>query len=147
MLFDMGAPLGLRPAGAAAVMMCRIESGMIMGEPEYDDSMTPFECRMGWRASNGSFQRLETNWKSPLMLAVSQKSSRPRFTNLNELKYAHNFYIPRPQLSNYQRPMMIPNSSSRTGPRFNSSSSDTSVRAWRSRSQVNRWSRSSTQIA
>ena len=29
-------------------MMWRIESGMIMGELEYDETMTPYECRMGW---------------------------------------------------------------------------------------------------
>ena len=47
-LFEVGAPSGLLPAGAAAVMMCRIESGMIMAEFEYDESMTPYDCRMGW---------------------------------------------------------------------------------------------------
>ena len=47
-LFEVGAEFGLLPAGAAAVMMCRIESGMIMAEFEYDESMTPYECRMGW---------------------------------------------------------------------------------------------------
>lgn len=34
--------------GAAALMMCRIESGMVMAEVEYDHTMTPFECRLGW---------------------------------------------------------------------------------------------------
>ncbi len=47
-LFAVGTPKGLRAAGAAVVMMCRIESGMIMGGLEYDDSMTPYESRMGW---------------------------------------------------------------------------------------------------
>lgn len=47
-LFDAGTPHGLLPAGAAAVMMCRIEAGMIMGEVEYDHTMTPYDCRMGW---------------------------------------------------------------------------------------------------
>ena len=47
-LFETGAPLGLKAAGAAAVMMCRIESGMIMAGLEYDHTMTPYECRMGW---------------------------------------------------------------------------------------------------
>lgn len=47
-LFEVGSPLGLLPAGAAAVMMCRIEAGMIMAELEYDHTMTPYECRMGW---------------------------------------------------------------------------------------------------
>lgn len=47
-LFEAGYPMGLLPAGAAAVMMCRIEAGMIMAELEYDHTMTPYECRMGW---------------------------------------------------------------------------------------------------
>ena len=29
-------------------MMARIEAGMVMGEVEYDHTVTPFECRMGW---------------------------------------------------------------------------------------------------
>ncbi len=47
-LFIVGEPLGLLPAGAACVMMCRIEAGLIMGEVEYDHTMTPYECRMAW---------------------------------------------------------------------------------------------------
>lgn len=45
---DAGGDLGVRPFGAAALMMCRVEAGMIMGELEYDDTVTPYECRMGW---------------------------------------------------------------------------------------------------
>ena len=40
--------LGGAGCGAAALMMCRIESGMVMAEVEYDHTMTPFECRLGW---------------------------------------------------------------------------------------------------
>lgn len=39
---------GVATCGAAALMMCRIESGMVMAEVEYDHSLTPFECRLGW---------------------------------------------------------------------------------------------------
>ena len=52
-LFEAGGGDGLLPAGAAAVMMCRIEAGMIMGELEYDETMTPWECRMGWAVDLG----------------------------------------------------------------------------------------------
>ena len=52
-LFEAGSGDGLLPAGAAAVMMCRIEAGMIMGELEYDETMTPYECRMGWAVDLG----------------------------------------------------------------------------------------------
>lgn len=45
---DAGENLGVRPFGAAALMMCRVEGGMIMGGLEYDHTVTPYECRMGW---------------------------------------------------------------------------------------------------
>lgn len=43
-----GQDLGVQPAAAAALMQVRVEAGMIMGELEYDETTTPFECRMGW---------------------------------------------------------------------------------------------------
>ncbi len=52
-----GAPFGIQPIAAAALMMCRIEAGMIMGELDYDDTVSPFECRMGWAIDDkGPFQ-------------------------------------------------------------------------------------------
>ena len=47
-LFAAGDDLGVTACAAAALMMARIEAGMVMGEIEYDHTMTPFECRMGW---------------------------------------------------------------------------------------------------
>jgi aminomethyltransferase len=48
-LLEAGASLGVRPIGAAALMMARIEAGMVMGEGlEYDESVTPWECNLGW---------------------------------------------------------------------------------------------------
>jgi aminomethyltransferase len=52
-VLDAGRPLGLVPFSAAALMMCRVEGGMIMGGLEYDDTITPFECRMGWAVDFG----------------------------------------------------------------------------------------------
>ena len=43
-----GASHGLRAVGGAGLMMARIEAGLIMGGLDYDDSSTPWECRMGW---------------------------------------------------------------------------------------------------
>lgn len=43
-----GSDLGVTPFGAAALMMCRIEAGLVMGDLEYDHTVTPFECRLGW---------------------------------------------------------------------------------------------------
>jgi aminomethyltransferase len=43
-----GQKYGLRPVGGAGLMMARIEAGLIMGGLEYDETSTPWECRMGW---------------------------------------------------------------------------------------------------
>lgn len=47
-LWDAAVDAGGHPFGAAALMMCRVEAGMIMGGLEYDHTVTPYECRMGW---------------------------------------------------------------------------------------------------
>jgi aminomethyltransferase len=52
-LMEAGAPYGLRPVGAAAIMMVRIEAGMVMGEVEYDEQTSPWECRLGWAVDLG----------------------------------------------------------------------------------------------
>lgn len=43
-----GQDLGVQACSAAALMMARVEAGMIMGELEYDHTVSPYECRMGW---------------------------------------------------------------------------------------------------
>jgi aminomethyltransferase len=45
---EEGQALDLRVWGADALMMCRIEAGFVMLDLEYDGTMTPFECRLGW---------------------------------------------------------------------------------------------------
>lgn len=57
-VFEAGADQGVQAIGAAALMMCRIEAGMIMGDLEYDATVSPFECRMGWSVDldKGPFQ-------------------------------------------------------------------------------------------
>lgn len=47
-IFEAGQDLGVQACAAAALMMCRVEAGMIMGELEYDHTVSPYECRMGW---------------------------------------------------------------------------------------------------
>lgn len=47
-LVEAGRPHGLRPVGGAALMMARMEAGLIMGGLDYDESHSPWECRMGW---------------------------------------------------------------------------------------------------
>jgi aminomethyltransferase len=61
-LFAVGEPLGLIPVGAIAVMMVRIEAGLIMGDGlEYDATVSPFECGLGWTIDfeKGDFQGRE----------------------------------------------------------------------------------------
>ena len=59
-----GTDAGVRLVGAAALMMCRVEAGMIMGELEYDHTLSPFECRMGWAVDfdKGPFQGRDALW-------------------------------------------------------------------------------------
>ena len=53
-VFAAGEDLGIRAIGAAAIMMLRIEAGMVMGEGlEYDDTVSPWECNLGWAVSEG----------------------------------------------------------------------------------------------
>lgn len=47
-LVNAGEGLGTAPCGAAALMMCRIEAGMVMAHLEYDETSSPFDCRLGW---------------------------------------------------------------------------------------------------
>jgi aminomethyltransferase len=47
-LMEAGEPFGLRPVGVAAIMMIRIEAGMVMGEFEYGPDTSPWECGLGW---------------------------------------------------------------------------------------------------
>ena len=47
-LMEAGAEFGIRPVGGAAIMMVRIEAGMVMGEFEYDTRTSPWECGLGW---------------------------------------------------------------------------------------------------
>ena len=45
---DAGAECGMRPVGVAAIMMIRLEAGMVMGEFEYDQDTSPWEAALGW---------------------------------------------------------------------------------------------------
>ena len=45
---EAGAEYGLRPVGVGAVMMIRLEAGMVMGEFEYDETISPWEASLGW---------------------------------------------------------------------------------------------------
>lgn len=47
-LFDAGREHGLTAAGASTVMTARVEAGMMMGDLDYDNTVTPYDCRLGW---------------------------------------------------------------------------------------------------
>ena len=68
-----GAELGATMCGAAALMMCRIESGMVMAGLEYDDSSTPFDCRLGWAVD---FDKGEFLGREALLLARENAPDR-----------------------------------------------------------------------
>ncbi|HWI22972.1 MAG TPA: glycine cleavage T C-terminal barrel domain-containing protein, partial [Baekduia sp.] len=60
-LISEGAQYGIRPVGVGAVMMLRIEAGMIMGELDYDQGTSPWEATLGWAVDleKGEFQGRE----------------------------------------------------------------------------------------
>ncbi|MSO41212.1 MAG: aminomethyl transferase family protein [Solirubrobacterales bacterium] len=65
-LIEAGEPEGMRPVGVAAVMMVRIEAGMVMGDGlEYDETVSPWECGLGWAVDldKGDFQGREATVK------------------------------------------------------------------------------------
>lgn len=47
-LMAEGEQYGIKPVGVAAIMMVRIEAGMVMGEFEYDQTVSPWEASLGW---------------------------------------------------------------------------------------------------
>jgi aminomethyltransferase len=50
-LLPAGEPFGMRVIGMAALDLFRIEGGFIIGGIEYDPSVSPFECGLGWAVS------------------------------------------------------------------------------------------------
>jgi aminomethyltransferase len=47
-IWDVGAPLGMKPLGLAALDMMRIEAGLIFAGSEFDDQTDPFEAGIGF---------------------------------------------------------------------------------------------------
>jgi aminomethyltransferase len=50
-LIDAGSTWGMRVIGMTALDLFRIEGGFIIGGVEYDPSVSPFECGLGWAVS------------------------------------------------------------------------------------------------
>jgi aminomethyltransferase len=56
-LVEAGEPAGMRLVGMDALDLLRIEGGFIIGGIEYDSSVSPYECGLGWaiELNKGSF--------------------------------------------------------------------------------------------
>jgi aminomethyltransferase len=50
-LVEAGAPFGMKLIGMTALDLFRIEGGFIIGGVEYDPSVSPYECGLGWAVS------------------------------------------------------------------------------------------------
>ena len=50
-LIEAGGPQGMKVIGMTALDLFRIEGGFIIGGVEYDPSVSPFECGLGWAVS------------------------------------------------------------------------------------------------
>ena len=60
-LVEAGAPRGLAVIGMVALDLFRIEGGFIIGGVEYDPTVSPYECGLGWSVDldKGDFQGRE----------------------------------------------------------------------------------------
>ena len=76
-LHDAAQGHGVSVCGAAALMMCRIEAGIVMAEVEYDHTMTPFECRLGW-----SVDFDKTDFVGREALATARESAEGRVVTI-----------------------------------------------------------------
>ncbi|HLY48702.1 MAG TPA: aminomethyltransferase family protein [Solirubrobacteraceae bacterium] len=47
-IMEAGAPAGIRFVGIEAILIARTESGMVLGDVEYDSTISPWECGLGW---------------------------------------------------------------------------------------------------
>jgi glycine cleavage system aminomethyltransferase T len=52
-LLDAGTPAGMRVIGMDALDLFRIEGGFIIGGVEYDPTVSPYECGLGWSVDLG----------------------------------------------------------------------------------------------
>ena len=60
-LVEAGAPAGMKVIGMVALDLFRIEGGFIIGGVEYDPTVSPYECGLGWSVAleKGDFQGRE----------------------------------------------------------------------------------------
>ena len=76
-LIDAGSPAGMRVIGMDALDLFRIEGGFIIGGVEYDPTVSPYECGLGWSVEldKGEFQGRQA-------LARDRESAPLRLTSI-----------------------------------------------------------------
>ncbi len=76
-LLTAGEPAGMRIIGMVALDLFRIEGGFIIGGVEYDATVSPYECGLGWSVEldKGEFQGREA-------LARDQDATQLRLTSV-----------------------------------------------------------------
>ena len=47
-IMEKGAQAGIRFVGIEAILIARTESGLVLGDVEYDRTVSPWECGLGW---------------------------------------------------------------------------------------------------
>jgi aminomethyltransferase len=76
-LVEVGEPEGMRVIGMVALDLFRIEGGFIIGGVEYDPTVSPYECGLGWSVEldKGDFQGRDA-------LARDKDETRLRLTSV-----------------------------------------------------------------
>ncbi|MGH3032766.1 MAG: aminomethyltransferase family protein, partial [Gaiellaceae bacterium] len=76
-LVEAGQPQGLKVIGMVALDLFRIEGGFIIGGVEYDPTVSPYECGLGWSIDldKGDFQGKEA-------LARDREATQLRLTSV-----------------------------------------------------------------
>jgi aminomethyltransferase len=76
-LIEAGEPEGMKVIGMTALDLFRIEGGFIIGGVEYDPTVSPYECGLGWSVEldKGDFQGKEA-------LARDREETRLRLTSV-----------------------------------------------------------------
>jgi aminomethyltransferase len=76
-LLEAGTPSGMKVIGMVALDLFRIEGGFIIGGVEYDPTVSPYECGLGWSVEldKGDFQGKKA-------LARDREATRLRLTSV-----------------------------------------------------------------
>jgi aminomethyltransferase len=76
-LLEVGGPQGMKLIGMVALDLFRIEGGFIIGGIEYDPTVSPYECGLGWSVEldKGQFQGREA-------LATAKDETQLRLTSV-----------------------------------------------------------------